>query len=109
MSLLGSLLGTARTEQSSTHVYPDVLDSSDETAVSECIQRYYDCEEVRVDDDCPGLSLIIRSDSHCTVEPRLLRHLQYAGFDILTIMSRERDERVRLEVEVSRYPPGAYR
>jgi hypothetical protein len=90
-------------------VYPDVLDSADESAIVEYIQRFYDCETVRVIEDCPGVSLRIRSDSNHTVQPRLLRHLQYAGFDILTITSHERDGRCRSEVMVSRYPPEAYR
>jgi hypothetical protein len=109
MSLIRSLFGTARTEQSSPHVYPDVLDSTDENAVAECIERFYDCEEVYVDEDWPGMFLEIRSDSQYSIPPRLLRHLQYADFDIITITSRERDGRVRLEVGASRYPPEAYR
>ena len=110
MSLLGSLFGTTiTTEQSSTHVYPDVLDSSNESAVMECIERFYECETVWVDEDCPGMWLTIRSDSNHSVQPRLLRHLQYAGFDIITVTSRKRDGCFRLEVAVSRYPPEAYR
>jgi hypothetical protein len=109
MSLLGTLLGTARTEQSPTHVYPDVLDSTDETAVAECIRRFYDCEEVYIDEDGLGMWLTIRSESNHSVHPRLLRHLQCAGFDIITVTSRKRNGCFRLEVEISRYPPEAYR
>ena len=112
MSFLRSLGGTATTdddEHPSMRAYPEALDRTDETPVVECLQREYHCEDVRVDEDCPGLSLIIRSDSQYAVQPRLLRHLQQAGFGITTVTTRQRDGCYRLEVGASRYPPEAYR